>query len=387
MTHSKTHRGAKGFALVAAAALVATSTAASAGKLERGYRNISPIFERGTYAEISGAFIFPSASGQDNAGRDFGNFYKRDTDFGGAFKIDWSDRLSSAYIVDEPYGANISYDGAPFPLGPGPVPGVSLNGTFATLSTIALTSITRYKFTPNWSIYGGTRSQRTSFEVGLPFVAPGYVAKAKADWGFGFLGGIAWENPAIKARASLTYHSEIEHEWTINERTAAGFLNAGRFKNQTPQGIDFDFRFPVAQTTLLYGNVHWADFSETSLSLPSVPTPILEYNGDNWAATLGVAQVMRPNWILAADVTYEWESGEDTSPFRTADGEFALGVSSRHQYQGANITVGAKYKFIEENDPNPAFIGQGLNFGNHDALIVGAKIGFNFVPQAGASLK
>ncbi|MEL7544718.1 MAG: hypothetical protein AAGJ70_13210, partial [Pseudomonadota bacterium] len=259
---------------VGAAALVATATAASAGKLERGYRNISPIFEQGTYAEISGAYIIPDASGQDNAGRDFGSFYQRDTDFGGAFKIDLSGQLSTAFIVDEPFGANIAYDQAPFPVGPGPVPGLSPNGTFANLNTVSFTSLTRYKLNNNFSVYGGVRAQRADFEVGLPFVAAGYVASTEADWGFGWLAGVAYEIPEFKARVALTYHSEVKHSWTINERTAAGFLNSARFSNQTPQGVDLDFRFPVSKTTLVYGNVHWADFSETSLSLPSVPTPI-----------------------------------------------------------------------------------------------------------------
>ncbi|MEL6423579.1 MAG: hypothetical protein AAFQ42_14205, partial [Pseudomonadota bacterium] len=333
---------------------------------------------------ISTAFIMPDASAVDNAGNDFGSFYNEDTDFGGAIKIDWSDRLSSAYIIDEPFGADIRYSGAPFPVGPGPAAGFSPNGTFAKLNVISITSLTRYKFDQNWSVYGGTRSQRADFEIGLPFFpAPGYVASTNADWGFGFVGGVAWENPAIRALFSLTYHSEIEHTWKITERSAAGVFNQAKFTNQTPQGIDFDFRFPIAQTTLLYGNVHWADFSETALILPSLPDdPVLEYNGDNWAVKLGIAQVMRPNWILAADVTYEWESGEDTTPFRTADGEFAIGVSSRHQYQGANVTFGAQYKFLNDNDDNPDFLGQGLSYSDQSAFTAGVKFGFNFVPQA-----
>ncbi|MEO0617987.1 MAG: hypothetical protein AAFZ01_01770 [Pseudomonadota bacterium] len=390
MTHYRSF-AATGVTIAAAAALIATTTAASAGKLERGNRNIMPIFERGTYAEISGAFIFPHASGNDDAGNEFGNFYQRDTDFGGAFKIDWTDRLSSAYIVDEPFGADIAYDSAP--LGT-PIRGGTADGTFATLSSIAITSLTRYKFDENWSVYGGTRSQRTEFEVGIPVFAAGadYRAKAKADWGFGWVAGVAWEMPAIRARASLTYHSEIEHTWTLTERNSPIFgpVSQSRFTNQTPQGVDFDFRFPVAQTTLMYGNVHWADFSETALSLPTVTAiagaPVLDYEGDNWSVKLGVAQVMRPDWILAGDVTYEFSSGEQRSPFRAGDGEVSLGLSSRHQYQGANITFGAQYKIIEDNEGPVTFPG-GVNFRDQDVFTAGVKIGFNFVPQAKPSLK
>ncbi|MEL7544719.1 MAG: hypothetical protein AAGJ70_13215, partial [Pseudomonadota bacterium] len=100
-----------------------------------------------------------------------------------------------------------------------------------------------------------------------------------------------------------------------------------------------------------------------------------------------VAQAIRPDWVLAADITYEWESGEDTTLFRTADGEISLGLASRHQMGGASLTVGAKYKFIEENDPNPAFPTGGLRYGDHDALILGAKIGFNLTEMAKESLK
>ncbi|MEL6354559.1 MAG: hypothetical protein AAFR58_22825 [Cyanobacteria bacterium J06627_28] len=102
-----------------------------------------------------------------------------------------------------------------------------------------------------------------------------------------------------------------------------------------------------------------------------------------------MAQRIRKDWVLAADLTYEWESGEDTTPFRTADGEFSIGVASRHEYQGAALTIGAKYKFIEENDANPAFLPGplGLSYGDHNALIIGAKVGFNLLPSGEVPLK
>ncbi|MEO0619356.1 MAG: hypothetical protein AAFZ01_08735 [Pseudomonadota bacterium] len=382
--------GARAAALALAGVLAVGSTAALAGKLERGNRNVSPIFADGKiYGEISGAFILPDGDGQDSFGRDFGDFLQRDTDFGAAVKYQISPTLSTALIFDEPFGANIAYDEAAFPIGPGPLPGVSVNGTFADLTVLSFTSITRYKFNENFSVYGGPRAQRAGFEVGLPFLAAtgllNYQANSGDDWGFGYVAGAAFEIPQFKVRASLTYHSEIQHEWNIRETgtTALGaFSNVGRFANQTPQGVDFDFQFPVSKTTLVYGNIHWADFSATSLVVPSLPTaPILEYNGDNWAAKLGVAQALSPTWVVAADVTYEWESGEDTSPFRTADGEVSLGLASRHQFEGTTVTFGAQYKVLDANDPNPAFLPGvppvGISYGDQDVLSLGVKIGFS----------
>lgn len=372
-----------------ALALAATATTADAGKLERGVRTISPLFEIGTYAEFSAAVINPFADVTDITGSTIDGFYEADGDVGVAFKHDWTRRFSSAIIVDEPFGASIKY-------GPG---SPLLSGIGANLTSLAVTSLYRYKFDRGFSIYAGSRSQYASFDVKLSDALTGlggftgYDASSGGDWGHGWVAGVAYEIPQLRLLVSATYHSEIEHEWDVRETVQAGVLptsgtnlNIGTFENQTPQGVDIDFRFPVRKGTLVYGRYHWADWSETALILPTVGE-VLSYNGDIHSIKLGLAQAIRPDWIVTGDITYEFESDEDTTPFRTSDGELVLGLASIHRFKNMTVTLGGQYKFLFDNDsdddadPFPTGPARFIdNYSDQSALIVGMKVGWQLLP-------
>ena len=57
---------------------------------------------------------------------------------------------SGALIIDEPYGAELTYAPESFAFG----------GTFADFHSVEATALARYKLNKNFSVYGGLRAAR-----------------------------------------------------------------------------------------------------------------------------------------------------------------------------------------------------------------------------------
>ena len=132
---------------------ICTSTIALAGGLERSVTNISPLFEDGRYLEVSAVFAFPNLDGQDGTippgflgpfevpiTGNTGDLLDTFALFGGAYKADINEKLSYAFILNQPYGANTTY-----PVASAPLPDVTAiyNGSSASVSS-AYPSSTSY---------------------------------------------------------------------------------------------------------------------------------------------------------------------------------------------------------------------------------------------------
>ncbi|MEM6727418.1 MAG: outer membrane protein transport protein, partial [Pseudomonadota bacterium] len=70
-----------------------------------------------------------------------------------------TDQLTFTFTYDQPFGANIDYNGDPTT--------DRLAGTFADLSSDSFTGWLRYEFSPRFSVFGGIRAQRAGGDVGL----------------------------------------------------------------------------------------------------------------------------------------------------------------------------------------------------------------------------
>ena len=98
-------------------ALLLGTTAAYAGGMDRSGQSITALFEEGTYAEISFGSVSPDVSGVYTlAPLPSGNIAPDYTTFGLAFKTDVNDKVSLAFIMDQPFGANVDYSTAGYPL-------------------------------------------------------------------------------------------------------------------------------------------------------------------------------------------------------------------------------------------------------------------------------
>ncbi|MGR3491834.1 MAG: hypothetical protein ACU0DW_07220 [Shimia sp.] len=144
--------------LMITSALVAVAGGAHAGGLDRSNQSILPLFDDpGTYAFSIGR-VMPEVTGTDALGNDYnvGNDY---TQLSASFTNAINSQFSYSVIYDQPFGADVFYDANPATS--------TLGGTFADISSDALTVLGRYHQSPNLSFFGGIRLQQAGGSVGL----------------------------------------------------------------------------------------------------------------------------------------------------------------------------------------------------------------------------
>ena len=203
-------------ALSGMAALMLGAAPLMAGGIERAPQSLVPLFEDGNFAELSFGGVDPTVEGTDVAGFPLGDVAQGYGFAGLAYKHQFTPNLSGAIIFEQPFGADIRYpsfaDGGSLLLG----------DTLARVDSTTFTALARYKFQNNFSVHGGLRGSRADGEVRLNGLAygplSGYAVDLDADTGIGYVAGVAWERPDIAARVSLTYNSEIEHDFDTTER-------------------------------------------------------------------------------------------------------------------------------------------------------------------------
>jgi len=99
----------RAMALTSAACVICAS-AAFAGNPERSGQSIASIFESGNYAEFSLAVVSPNLTGETATGNPIGDLGDTYFSFGAAYKRDIDEKFSIGLIMDQPWGANITYE-------------------------------------------------------------------------------------------------------------------------------------------------------------------------------------------------------------------------------------------------------------------------------------
>ncbi|MEH6655442.1 MAG: hypothetical protein V7684_14835, partial [Loktanella salsilacus] len=131
------------------AALLMTTTAASASGIDRNLTNYGLLFETGNYAELSYANVSPSVSGTyigntvvTGLGVTDTGVMSQDFDtFSGSVKYDLSDTLAIGLFSNQPFGANADY------------PSGLYTGLAAEWDSRGTSIVLKYKVTPNISVY------------------------------------------------------------------------------------------------------------------------------------------------------------------------------------------------------------------------------------------
>ena len=96
--------------IITAAAMGVSASAAFAGGLDRSGQPIGIIFQDGNYAELSFGYTNPEVSGNDLASTlSYGNVAGSFGLLSGGIKYDFNDQISLSLIVDEPFGADVTY--------------------------------------------------------------------------------------------------------------------------------------------------------------------------------------------------------------------------------------------------------------------------------------
>lgn len=371
--------------LAAAAALLTSTSLASAAGLDRTGQSIAVIFKDGNYAELSFGRVTPDVSGNDVAafgGSASGNVAQNFTTFGTALKFDVTDQLSAAIIFEQPFGSDIAY-----PAGGS----VALGGTTAIIDSSSVTAVMSYQLTPNFSAQAGLRYQMVDADITLAGLAygglNGYNAAFAEDSGTGYLVGVAYERPEIALRVALTYNSAIEHELMTTETVRGAPVLPGPTVTtiETPESWNLEVQSGVAQDTLVFGSIRYSKWSELVVS----PTFFGGATGgasiadleDGMAYTLGVGR--RFNDQLSGRITIGYEpTGEDdlVSPLAPSNGLTSIALGVEYEVQdGVTIGAGARYTWLgdampETGTPDVAR----ANFTDNHAVAIGGRIGFAF---------
>lgn len=360
--------------LGAAAALATTTTLASAAGVDRSGQPIGVIFEQGNYAELSFGIVSPDVSGTAvplAGGFGSGDAANSYTQLGLAYKHQFTDEFSAALIFDQPFGAQIEY-----PTGTG----YFAAGSSAELKSNSLTAVVRYKFANNFSVHGGIRYQELQAEVSVPFIA-GYAANTQKDGGVGYVAGVAYEKPEIAMRVALTYNSEIDHDLDTTE-SFGGVPVPGTSNTPvtTPASWNLDFQSGIAENTLLFGSVRYAENTTFRVEPANYPfNPIVSFASNGLSYNLGVGRRFNDNWAGAVSVGWDKESGGFSSNLAPTDGNISLGLGATYTSDsGMKITGGVRYIKIGNAQTQGGGLSPIANFRDNKAIAAGIKIGFNF---------
>ncbi|WP_460273503.1 OmpP1/FadL family transporter [Celeribacter sp. ULVN23_4] len=358
-----------------AALAIMAATGASAGGLDRSGLSIAPIFEDGTYAELSFGSVSPDVSGNLLDTFDSGDMAPSFNMVSGAYKRDLNDKLSMALIIDQPFGADVDYpSGTGYPVA----------GSNATVDTIGVTAILRYKFNDRVSIYGGVRNVSTKGEVELyESGSLGYTMDTSHENDWGYLVGAAYEIPDIALRASLTYNSQIDIDFTAHE-TVVGFGSADTdMEVSLPQSVNFDFQTGIAADTLLMFSARWAEWTETTIT-PDLYTTfvdpgnnLVDHNDDTISYSLGVGRRFNDKLSGSLSVGYEKSYGGIQGNLSPKDGYKSITAGLKYQITAQTaIAGGVSYAWI--GDANTSLSGFETEFEDNTAIGFGLKLSHHF---------
>ena len=375
------------------ALLLLSTSMAQAGALDRSGQPVTAIFEEGNYAELSFGFTQPDVQGtfplngasSGNVGVDYDMTTL-------SFKYDLTDRLSFAVIVDQPFGAEVSYEDAdlvyPF------------RGSVATFESTSVTALGRYEFSDRFSVHGGARLVRVDADLyvqsptqnpldpTLPATAF-YDADFDEDEDVGFVVGGAYEREEIGLRVALTYSSETE--FSHDTQYEIGLVGLGSRNESSvteytlPQSVNLDFRTGIAQDTAIFGSVRWVDWSSTEINVDEYfGNPVVGYDEDIVTYTLGIGRRVTDQLTASAAVVYEPATGSDFDPTVPGSGvsnlaptNGQLGVQLAATYalnDNIELTGGLRYTRLGDATTR----GIGAEFEDNDAVSLGLRVGFRF---------
>jgi long-chain fatty acid transport protein len=350
--------------LTVGAALMLTTTAATAGGMDRSGQSIGAIFEDGKYVELSYGYVTPSVSGSIAGGAlGSGNVAPAYGNVGFAFKTDIDEKVSLALIIDQPFGANVSYGETDL--------GYPLSGTAAAVKSTAITAVGRYKFNENLSVHFGPRYLTASGNYGLVLGTAIYASTYSAGSGTGYVGGVAYERKDIALRVALTYSSAIDIELDGT---------AGDLSTKMPETWNLDFQSGVAANTLVFGSVRWAGWKEAHITDTSFG-PLRDWSEDTMTYTLGVGRKFSDSFSGAFSVGYEKAQGGIPSNLSPTDGYTSVSLGGTYTIaNGIELTGGVRY--IMAGDEVTAVPTSSTttpsDFGDNSAVAVGLKIAYTY---------
>ena len=386
------------------AVLLITASPLVAGGIERAPQSLAVLFEQGNYAELSFGGADPTVEGSDSP---IEGFYPGGTPTGDvaqgygfvglAYKHQFTDNLSGAFIVEQPFGADILYPSAAE--GGSPL----LGGTRATVDSTTFTALGRYRFDNNFSVHGGIRGSKANGLVSLngfaygtsPTGVSGYEVNLDDAWGFGYVIGAAYEIPEIAARVSLTYNSSIEHDFDTVE-TGPGIDPDGpgpapvlplldgtsTTSVKTPQSLTLEGQTGIAADTLLFGSIRWVKWSEfrvDPVNFTTITGGGLVDLEDTTTYTIGIGRKFTDNWSGSASFVYEPTGDDLVTPLAPTNGRKGITLAAIYTMDNIKITTGINYSKLGDARPETGTPDQErARMEDSDLWGVGVRIGYSF---------
>ncbi len=354
---------------LAAATLGLSASAAFAAGVERSPQSVGILFEDGNYGEVTFGLLRPDVTGEDPAGNRSGDMASSFTTARAGFKLDIDDRFDVALIVDEPIGADTAY-----PLGTG----YPLQGTRAELDSVGVTGIVQYRFDERISVHGGLRGVRT--EGGVQNLLGIYDLQTSREADLGFLLGAAYEIPGIALRVSLTYNSEITHDFTATETVDGTQPPQSDFSTTIPQSVNLEFQSGIAEDTLVFGSVRWVDWSAFDITPDAYTTTVdpgnalVDYAGSATTVNLGIGRQLDENWALAGALHYDTGTGGEAGNLQPVDGSRGASVSA--QFSEGGVQIGGTLRYDRFDTVTTRQIN--AEFADNSAWRGGVSIGYSF---------
>jgi long-subunit fatty acid transport protein len=346
--------------LTAGAILLLTTTVATAGGIDRSGQGVGFIFEEGNAAFATLGYVTPEVSSNPEAAAgDVGVDYFA-LSFG--YKTVLQPGLELSVIFDQPFGADIAYETGP------------LDGTEAALDSDAITSILRYKTSPNVSVYGGLRLQSLKGTAAVPAAAE-YELSTDTSYGFGYVLGAAYEVPEIALRASLTYNSKVDHTLRGEESSLLGGDTVEDFDNTTPQSVNLDFQTGIAADTLAFASVRWVEWSEYDITPANYPGgSLVDYSNDVYTYTVGVGRRFSDVFSASFTVGYEEATGDPAPNLGPTDGYISYAIGGEYKVND-NTKLRGGIRYIDIGD---ATTDAGIDFEDNSAIAVGASMVYTY---------
>lgn len=385
------------------AALLMGTAPALAGGIERSNQMLGVLFEPGNYAELSFGRVRPTVEGTDlpiagvyPGGAATGNVANSYNQFGLSYKHQFNENWSGAIIIDQPFGADVSY---PNPLlGEGGTP--LLGGTAAKVNSTHITGIARYVMPETgFGAHAGIRASRADGSVDLRGLAygavNGYSVDLDRDTAYGWLAGVSYERPEIAARIALTFNSEIKHDFRTTESgplidpdgpgplPPLPLLNGtSQTEVSTPKSVNLEFQTGVAADTLVFGSIRWVDWSSFRVD----PERFTQITGDglvdledSTTYTLGVGRRFTDNWSGSISASFERRGDDLVSPLAPSTGRRGITLAAVYTEGPLRVTTGINYTKLGDARPETGTPDQArAQMEGSYALGIGVRVGYSF---------
>lgn len=347
------------------AALMLTTTAATAGGIDRGLTDYGVMFETGNYVELGYSNVKPDISGDYPDGSSTGDMAEDYSTASLSLKYDLNEQLSLGLFLNQPYGANASYGQGAY------------TGLGADWDSKGIAVILKYQVNPNVSVYGGARSVESQAEITIPTLAGAYAAQTEKDRQTTYIAGAAYERPELALRAALIYETGITHDFSTTETLNGNVFAAGPTEIEMPQSVTLDFQSGVAEDTLVFGSIRWSEWSVwevrpegfediSSRRVTGIDNDVMTYR-------VGLGRQINDQISVFGRVTYEDSDGGDANRLSPPDGSTAFGFGGTFTNGPMKLTGGVE--LIRFGD---AIDREGVEFADNTAVGVGVSVGYSF---------